>query len=199
MATPPKHSDRRAQRTRQLVRQAGLEVIRDKGFTAMTIQDVADRANVNRGTFYAHFPDKYALLEALVRDQFRHHLMHTLPPVSLWERQTVRRLIQVVLEYFAQEHRHCEPADVIDPFLERAANEELATLLVQWLQHGASEDRQWRVPVDTLAWVISWTILGAAIHWSHDPTPRSSEQVADDILLVIGEGVTRLAPLALPM
>jgi AcrR family transcriptional regulator len=60
MATPPKGMDRRVQRTHQLLRQAAIETMKEKGFVAMTIQDIADRANVNRGTFYAHYPDKYA-------------------------------------------------------------------------------------------------------------------------------------------
>ena len=48
MATPPKGMDRRVQRTHQLLRQAAIETMKEKGFLALTIQDIADRANVNR-------------------------------------------------------------------------------------------------------------------------------------------------------
>jgi len=68
MATPPKRVDRRVQRTRQLLRQAAIEIMQEKGFLEMTIQNIADRANVNRGTFYAHFADKYALLDEIIRE-----------------------------------------------------------------------------------------------------------------------------------
>lgn len=198
MATKPKQGDRRVQRTHQLLRQASVDVMREKGFAAMTIQDVADRANVNRGTFYAHFTDKYALLDELVREQFHDLLTSKLPPMSQWNTRTLKMLIQIVLKYFEEEHRQCEPAEIIDPLIERATKEELAMLLLRWLQQHTSSDAHWQVPVEMIARIMSWAILGAAIHWSQDPTIRSSEQVANDILLVIVEGVRRLAPDVLP-
>jgi AcrR family transcriptional regulator len=67
MATPPKNVDRRAQRTRQVLWQAFLEIMQEKGFTAMSIQEITERANVHRGTFYAHFANKYASLETILR------------------------------------------------------------------------------------------------------------------------------------
>jgi AcrR family transcriptional regulator len=54
--------DRRVERTRQLLSQALLALIQEKGFDALTVQDIIDRANVGRSTFYAHFDDKEDLL-----------------------------------------------------------------------------------------------------------------------------------------
>jgi AcrR family transcriptional regulator len=54
--------DRRVQRTKQLLREALLCLIREKGFEALTVQDIIDRANVGRATFYAHFDNKEDLL-----------------------------------------------------------------------------------------------------------------------------------------
>jgi len=71
MATSSKSEDRRIQRTRQLLRQASIDVMQKKGFRARAFQEIAERANVSRGTFYAHFVDKYALLESLVREEFQ--------------------------------------------------------------------------------------------------------------------------------
>src|SRR5579883_3517635 len=105
MATPPKNMDRRAQRTRQLLRQAAIETMKEKGFLAMTIQDIADRATVNRGTFYAHYPDKYALLDELIHDQFQALLKKSLPPEACWNMQTLRLLMKIVLEHFEDEYR----------------------------------------------------------------------------------------------
>ena len=54
--------DRRVQRTKQLLREALLCLIGEKGFEALTVQDIIDRANVGRATFYAHFDNKEDLL-----------------------------------------------------------------------------------------------------------------------------------------
>jgi AcrR family transcriptional regulator len=56
--------DRRIQRTRSALRSALIELILEQGYEAITIQDIIDRANVGRSTFYAHYMDKQQLLLA---------------------------------------------------------------------------------------------------------------------------------------
>jgi len=58
----PDKVDRRIQRTRQSLQDALITLILEKGYEAVTVQDVIDRANVGRATFYAHFQDKEDLL-----------------------------------------------------------------------------------------------------------------------------------------
>lgn len=60
--------DRRVQRTQQLLRDALLSLIREKGFEALSVQDIIDRANVGRATFYAHFENKEHLLVSGLED-----------------------------------------------------------------------------------------------------------------------------------
>lgn len=57
-----KREDRRVQRTQQLLRHALVELILEKGYETVTVQDITDRANVGRSTFYAHYSDKEELL-----------------------------------------------------------------------------------------------------------------------------------------
>ena len=54
--------DRRIQRTRQLLEDALLALIVEKGYAEITVQDILDRANLGRSTFYAHYRDKDDLL-----------------------------------------------------------------------------------------------------------------------------------------
>jgi len=54
--------DRRVQRTQQLLRTAVVSLIEENGFESLTVQDIIDRANVGRATFYAHFDNKEDLL-----------------------------------------------------------------------------------------------------------------------------------------
>src|SRR5690348_9052717 len=84
MATPPKNVDRRVQRTRQLLRQAFVEVAQEKGLTAVSVQDITERANIHRGTFYTHYEDKYALVYSLIREEIQYILSGKLPPVPQW-------------------------------------------------------------------------------------------------------------------
>lgn len=60
--TKPKPLDRRIQRTRQLLLDSLIALILEKGYEETTVQDIIDRANVGRSTFYAHFENKEQLL-----------------------------------------------------------------------------------------------------------------------------------------
>ncbi len=65
-------SDRRVQRTRELLQKALIELISERGYDAITIQEIVDRANVGRTTFYVHYNSKDELFmschEAIVSD-----------------------------------------------------------------------------------------------------------------------------------
>ena len=50
--------DRRSQRTRHLLSAAFIELMREKGYSAITVSDLIERANIGRSTFYSHYHDK---------------------------------------------------------------------------------------------------------------------------------------------
>ncbi|MDT5254016.1 MAG: hypothetical protein QOH07_2970 [Mycobacterium sp.] len=56
--------DRRVLRTRKLLHDAFLSLVIEKGYEKTTIQDILDRADIGRSTFYAHYRDKAGLLTA---------------------------------------------------------------------------------------------------------------------------------------
>ena len=211
MANQKRREDRRIQRTRQVLQQAFVEVVREKGLAvtsirgiekcvaATSIQEITERANVNRGTFYLHFTDKYMLADAVVRERFHLQLASVLPPEPRWDRRTLHLLIQAVLNALEEKYRHQhQPSLVLAPMVERAVHEELTGLLLTWLKEARDGERRRREPLETIARVVSWAIFGTAIQWSQEETTMSSEEMADVISQVIMEGVARLAPDALP-
>jgi AcrR family transcriptional regulator len=65
---PGPRQDRRVGKTRKALKEALTDLILEKGYEAVTVQDVIDRADVGRSTFYAHFVDKDDLLMAILAD-----------------------------------------------------------------------------------------------------------------------------------
>ena len=59
---PEVKTDRRVRRTRQLLRDALVELTLERGYDRITVQDILDKADVGRSTFYAHYRDKDDLL-----------------------------------------------------------------------------------------------------------------------------------------
>ena len=65
---PEKKEYRSALRSRRLIRQAFLELLREKPFEKITVTDIVKRADINRSTFYAHYPDVRGLIEEMIND-----------------------------------------------------------------------------------------------------------------------------------
>src|SRR5947207_8965622 len=63
-----KRTDRRVERTRKLLQDALISMMIDKGYEDTAVQDIIDRANVGRATFYAQFADKETLLTSRLED-----------------------------------------------------------------------------------------------------------------------------------
>ena len=63
---PQNDLDRRVQKTRKLLQDALIELVSEKGYESVSIQEILDRANVGRSTFYAHFEDKNQLLHSIL-------------------------------------------------------------------------------------------------------------------------------------
>ena len=66
---PLNRHQRRRMRTRHQLQQAMLNLVLEKGYDAVVIQDITDRADLGRGTFYVHYKDKEDLLWSLIQDR----------------------------------------------------------------------------------------------------------------------------------
>lgn len=58
--------DRRIEKTRQVIMNTFIDLLAEKGFDKLTVIDIAQRANINRGTFYLHYVDKFDLLDKCI-------------------------------------------------------------------------------------------------------------------------------------
>ena len=65
------HLDPRVRRTRQMLQHALEDLLSKQDFEKISVGDIADAATLNRATFYAHFVDKFDLLEAVVATRFQ--------------------------------------------------------------------------------------------------------------------------------
>ena len=63
--------ERRRLRTRNLLIQTTLQLVLEKGYETITIQDITDRADLGRGTFYIHFKDKEEVVWSAFQEIFQ--------------------------------------------------------------------------------------------------------------------------------
>jgi AcrR family transcriptional regulator len=87
-------ADRRSQRTYRLVSSAFAELLSEKPYDEILVQDILDRAGIGRTTFYAHYFDKEDALDSMIAEQmemFTHQIAHAsarqrvVPSLELFE------------------------------------------------------------------------------------------------------------------
>jgi AcrR family transcriptional regulator len=69
-------TDLRIRRTHHFLQEAIIELITEKGFDAITVGDIAERAMINRATFYRHYQDKYDLVVSIFEESSNHLVEH---------------------------------------------------------------------------------------------------------------------------
>ncbi len=70
--------DKRVKKTRQQIYKAFAEVLKEKGYAKMTIEDILQASGVSRSTFYTHFKTKDDVLDSISANIFDHVFSHSL-------------------------------------------------------------------------------------------------------------------------
>ena len=189
--------DPRVLRTRQFLLQAFSDLFSEKGFHAMTVQDITERARVNRGTFYTHFEDKSAILECWLREQFQQRVASTVPMGAPWSLSTFRLLIQNVAEWFTQLHQLIRSSDrSLIPQVVITLQEALFELLLQGFKPATGSRLDQQVNLETIAMVTSWAIFGTGFQcfnqWDEPTVPP--EELANQVTSVLMNGLAQALP-----
>src|ERR1700694_1110868 len=134
--TPETEIDPRIKRTRLMLFQALTGLLQEKNFEAITMQDIADRSTVNRGTIYAHFKDKFALLEAVIENDFGTTFKARMAGASGSCREGVRQLILAVCDFMGGlmscSEAHQRP---FEPIVESTVRTIVRNFLLEGLRH----------------------------------------------------------------
>jgi len=100
-----KAEDRRSRRSQKLLKKGLLELMREKKFSAISVRDVTERADMNRGTFYLHYPDTFSLLQSVETDMLAEAQILIDEHVAEFEAGgSLRPVFKPILDYIV-EHR----------------------------------------------------------------------------------------------
>ncbi len=173
--------DPRVIRTRQALEQAFEDLLLEKGFEAISVQDITRRAGLNRATFYAHFPDKYALLDQRIRQAFLVEIDKRTLHACHYSPDNLRSLIVAVCEFTRKAVAHCKPPqEQYETLIERQVKAVLYEVLLGWMKQAKSA-----VTPETAATAGSWAIYGLASQWNHSRGARSAIKFADGVLPLV--------------
>jgi AcrR family transcriptional regulator len=175
-----KRADRRIGRTRKLMHEALMALIVEKGYEAVTVQDILDRADVGRSTFYAHYRDK----DQLLLSGFDHLR-------TLFEQQQQSLMaakhgndgpeFNMILELFRHTGQHHKLYKAI-------AGKQSGEMILKYLHkylydmlivpHAAlMKNKKAPVPIEiTTNWIVS-SLLSLMIWWLENNMPYSAEKM----------------------
>ena len=182
--------DPRIKRTRQLLQQALMELMAEKSFQAISVQDIAERATINRATFYAHFEDKYALLEYAIREMIKQHLYRQVPEDAPYSLENMTRLILTICEFLGEmDHRCPPPHGQLETLMEKQIKAELYETLRRWLERLPPSKSKNQPTPEQIAMITSWAIYGGAVQWSQQEQREPARDFVQQVLPLIMAGL----------
>lgn len=170
--------DPRIRRTLQFLEEAFSTLIHEKDFQSITIQDITERAGINRATFYAHFPDKYALLDYKIRQEFRAEIEKRTLNACHYSQDNLRALILAVCEFIREANGQCKsPRGQFEPLMEAQVKAQIKDLLMTWLDQVDSN-----VSPEILSTAASWAIYGLAQYWNDEKDRKPLNKFVEQVL-----------------
>jgi AcrR family transcriptional regulator len=184
--------DPRVRRTRQRLQQAMHELMQEKDLPDINIQDITDRADLNRATFYKHYIDKYDLLNTVISERFQTMLDARLPPESILTATTLNILIQTGYDCVSGFPGYCGVIRVRyeNSMMLRQVHQKIHQVLLSWLQNPAIRSKLHATSAETLALAISWMIAGPVMRISQE---HSLVQQRESITQLVASVHTALA------
>lgn len=177
--------DPRVRRTRQMIEQAFSELIKEKGFQNLSVQDITGQAGINRATFYAHFPDKFALLDHAIRQDFRQEIEKRMLNACHFTRDNLRILVMAVCEFVDGAHGHCPKSEQqFQSLVEAQVRGQIHGLLTHWLENMELSENT-PATRERAATAASWAIYGLATEWHRSKRMPPLEQYADEVLPLV--------------
>jgi AcrR family transcriptional regulator len=195
---PIEKSDRRVSRTRRQLREALMSLILEKGYDAVTVEDITSRADLGRTTFYLHYKDKEELLLESI-DAIANDLKAQVDLLGSARGQTDGQPRPIHMAF----HHAAENADLYRIILQGEGATKTATRLRRIISSGVIEFLQARAQNTTggpsnptmlqmVADYFASALLGYMTWWLEEGTPYPPDEMADRFLDLFFNGAREM-------
>lgn len=178
----PKSEYRSAIRSRRLINQALAELMQEKPLDKITVTDVVKRADINRGTFYAHYTDVSDVVTQQMEaacQTLRTALADRGPEVTAGDAAFVLRKLQALfeenLEFFSA---------LLSSSLATAATEQLRDIFIDYMMQHPPKD----LPTDRFLFLIRFASGGLSAmyrDWVAGKLPMTFDQLNENAIAMV--------------
>ncbi len=187
-----KKTDQRVRLTKQMLQSTLLTLMRSKPISGITVKELCAAAGVNRGTFYAHYQDIYALLEE-IEEEIVGEFRATLSRHSLQAEPSARQsVVSIYTEIFELIDRH---ADLCAIVLGNHRNNAFASKLLElgkekcvseWMQMYPDAGRK---RVEGFYAFVSSGCMGLLNYWLRTEPRLTPQQLGDEVERIVLTGI----------
>ncbi|WP_263367134.1 TetR/AcrR family transcriptional regulator [Edaphobacter bradus] len=174
--------DPRIRRTRQLLQGALRNLMESKSLDEISVQDITDAATVNRATFYDHYTDKFALLEAMIAGGFHHLLAERNVGFDGTCPSAASAIILATCDYLVQSQSggDCTKQRAFDPLIDAAIVAAIRRTILKGVENQPLQNPA--LTPEIVATAASWAIYGAAKQWFQTPDRPPATEIVGPIL-----------------
>ncbi|MET3544896.1 AcrR family transcriptional regulator [Paenibacillus favisporus] len=175
----------RMTQTKQSLINAFFHLASKKDFEKITIADITRGAQVNRATFYAHFNDKYDLIDFIMGDFASASIENHTSGVVKFDLDSIRQLIFAVCDFYQQPNIECRSSygGLVLPQMKEKILNELKAFLSKSLEHIFTDnEKNMFVPI------FAQIIHEGALQWATGSITTNKEEVANKIALFVVGG-----------
>lgn len=171
-------NDPRAKRTKKYIQNAFTELLAEMDFEDLSIQDIMDRAELNRATFYNHYQDKYELLELTLKGAFTEILSSRIPPgTQMQGKDLLRNLMLAVCEWQIETTNQLNVRKTLSQAMEDNAKQQLYNVIISCIEQVGSLSMEERRRIEWVSTMLSWSIYGVVVKWG-----QSQEEPAEQFI-----------------
>jgi AcrR family transcriptional regulator len=182
----PNQDDPRVKRTRQLIQKAFWEQMLSKGFDAVTVQDIAQEATINRATFYAHYPDKYAVLDDIAAAAFEQRIPEHIKTAHEFTKEVCQELVSLTYDYIISFYQLCR---YDNKSFSAQIDGKIKQILLLHIKSILTKEKK-NVDTNINAAMISSAIYSAAYYWYCDKKGDNLAALSNVVVSFIMGGLT---------
>ncbi|MGE7926552.1 TetR/AcrR family transcriptional regulator [Lysinibacillus xylanilyticus] len=187
-------TDRRIIRTKNEIKQAFFSLLSEKNFEAITVRDITELANINRGTFYLHYVDKYNLLEQYENEIFEkfNAILDATTNLDLDINQFKQERLPVMVQILQVFYEEADFLKLIlgpngDPYFHEKMRQFFVRYFNAYLGNRTDKSK-WRFPIELTLAYNSNAILGVITYWLQHDMQQSPEEIATMLIETILKG-----------
>ena len=187
--------DRRVRKSKAAIKKAFIQLLEDSQIERITIRQISDKADINRGTFYLNYDDKYALLEEMEDEQIadlkklvdirKVNLAQKTAEefIEIFSNEVIKKVIIHISENIEFYH------DILNLDRNSKIEERITDMILSNINYLIGENNTvYGVPDDYYLRYVSGALMSMVKYWVHDENRVSIEELVQYIVTISTRG-----------